>query len=115
MEMRIGGTVVLQMMEAVRLDEALDPWIFIVSLPKDRILEVPRRIYLELAVAELAILALLTALILATSRGISLPLVELTGSFDVIASGDLRTGGRRPGPGRDGTAGGGIQPPHPRP
>ncbi len=90
-EMRIGGTVVLQMMEAVRLDEALDPWIFIVSLPKDRILEVPRRIYLELAVAELAILALLTALILAASRGISLPLVELTGSFDVIASGDLRT------------------------
>ncbi len=89
-EVEIDGRTVLQMMEGVRLHENLDPWIFIVSLPKERILEIPRRIYLELTIAELAVLALLTALIVAVSRRISRPLVDLTGTFDVIASGDLR-------------------------
>ena len=89
-ETLISGSPTLQMMKIIRLNAALDPWIFIVSMPKVKILEVPRRIYLELLVAELSVLALLTVLITAISRRISRPLVELTDTFDVIASGDLR-------------------------
>ncbi len=89
-ETEIGGETVLQLMESVRLHESLDPWIFIVSQPKEKTLAIPRRIFLELSVAEAAVLALLTVLIVAVSRRISRPLVDLTGTFDVIASGDLR-------------------------
>ncbi len=89
-ETEIGGRPVLQMIEGVHLHESLDPWIFIVSLPKDRILEVPRRIFLELAFAELAVLILLTVLIVTVAGRISRPLVDLTRTFDVIAAGDLR-------------------------
>ena len=89
-ETEIDGRTVLQMMESVRLHENLDPWVFIVSLPEEKILEIPRRIYLELTVSELAVLALLTFLIVAVSRRISRPLVELTSTFDIIASGDFR-------------------------
>ena len=89
-EARIDGVDVLQMIENIRIDPGLDPWIFIVSLPKDKIMEVPRRIYLELVIAEISVLVLLTGLVLTVSRRISRPLVELTSTFDIIASGDFR-------------------------
>jgi len=84
------GVQTLQMLEPVRLDDGLDPWLFIVSIPKALILKIPGQIYLGIVLAELAVLAALVMLIVVISGRISRPLVELTDTFGVIASGDLR-------------------------
>jgi len=89
-EATMRGIPTLQMLEPVRLDESLDPWLFIVSIPKALILKVPAQIYMGLLLAGLAMLAALVLLIVVISSKISRPLVDLTDTFSVIASGDFR-------------------------
>jgi methyl-accepting chemotaxis protein len=86
----IQGQTVIQVMKTFHPDESLDPWLFIVSLSKSYIMQTPRRIYRALFFSELIALICFTVLVNLIASRISRPLVELTRTFDVIASGDMR-------------------------
>lgn len=89
-EATMQGVPTLQMLEPVRIDDGLAPWLFIVSIPKALILRIPGQVYLGIVLAELVVLAALVLLIVVISGKISRPLVDLTDTFGVIASGDFR-------------------------
>jgi methyl-accepting chemotaxis protein len=89
-ETALKGVPTLQMMEPVRFEAGLNPWIFIVSIPKALILRIPNQIYLFVILSELAVLVTLFLFIVVIAGKISRPLVALTDIFGVIASGDFR-------------------------
>jgi len=87
---QIGDQEFLQMIEPINIRTDIEPWIYIVSIPREQIYSVPRQIYVSLMISSAAILAVLTLIIIVIANRISRPLGILTGAFETISSGDLR-------------------------
>ncbi len=89
-ETDIKGIPTLQMIQPIFLGHTLQPWTFIVSIPKSRILAVPIKVGIGLILTALSTLLILSLVIILISNRIARPIVDLTRIFTVIASGDLR-------------------------
>lgn len=74
----------------IELDTSLPFWKFHIAIPKAVITAIPRRINNMMTTFVFIGILLLSLFILVVSRHISLPLVKLTESFDIISKGDLR-------------------------
>ncbi|WP_158084301.1 methyl-accepting chemotaxis protein [Marispirochaeta aestuarii] len=87
---QIGDQEFLQMIEPINIGEGIEPWIYIVSIPREHIYAVPRQIYISLMITSAVILVVLTLIIILIASRVSRPLGILTGAFETISGGDLR-------------------------